>query len=118
MQARNSTDASYLRRSDLENKAVASDGYNIPVNDKGKGKDLEIPKDKDNSIDIPKESLESVISSSSSSSSSSYPIPNSELSYPLTPFNTPSRHDIHLPNSSNENGGNESGATGGTGFGA
>ena len=63
--------------------------------------------------EIPKESLDSGTSSSSSS------FPNSELSFPNPPQNTPSatREDIQLPNSSNVNDGFGSGCYGGSGFG-
>ena len=109
MPARRSTDERGWRLSDLDNwgrrksdpngwkrynageEVDYNYGYNTPVNCKGKGKEKEIPNDKELSNEISKESLDSGTSFSSTSTTSS--VPNSYMSYksyPKTPQNTPS----------------------------
>ena len=109
-------------------------GYDTPVNDKGKGK--EIPKDTDIPMEIPKNSLDSCTNSNNSkghrdslnsteysATTSSCPSNFYQLHLkpyqmnlkPIVPNNTPSssRFDLQIPNSSNGNGGSGSGGSGG-----
>lgn len=108
---------------DYEFRSGFGFGYDTPVNDKGKGK--EIPKDTEIPIEIPKNSLDSCTSSNNNSimpkgyrdscSSTNYCTTSSSCPpdlyhmqiKPKTPQNTPStsRFDIQKPNSSNGNGG-------------